>query len=193
MNQPPNMRDTEKSSDSEQELYAFNDEDYQEDLIKVVYALSQDVQMPMILPDTLLIDRLERSNLFETIMVNQTIQLPIIEQDRLPSLLAPPGDVLQADLQLEKGSPTLQGSQEKRGRKARRNDPSCPFICQICDGCFKRSDNLKRHQNAVHRMGKRLKCNSCEYFAFRIDYMQSHFQTNHPEKGDENGCTEEQK
>lgn len=66
----------------------------------------------------------------------------------------------------------------RRGRKqSLTEDPSKPFVCELCNHRFRRQEHLKRHYRSLHTQEKPFQCNECGKKFSRSDNLSQHART----------------
>lgn len=71
-----------------------------------------------------------------------------------------------------------QAAPVRRGRKqSLTEDPSKPFVCEICSHRFRRQEHLKRHYRSLHTQEKPFQCNECGKKFSRSDNLSQHART----------------
>ncbi len=71
-----------------------------------------------------------------------------------------------------------QAAPVRRGRKqSLTEDPSKPFVCELCNHRFRRQEHLKRHYRSLHTQEKPFQCNECGKKFSRSDNLAQHART----------------
>ncbi|RYP81978.1 hypothetical protein DL770_005739 [Monosporascus sp. CRB-9-2] len=66
----------------------------------------------------------------------------------------------------------------RRGRKqSLTEDPSKPFVCELCNHRFRRQEHLKRHYRSLHTQEKPFQCHECGKKFSRSDNLSQHART----------------
>lgn len=76
------------------------------------------------------------------------------------------------------GGQQSQSAPVRRGRKqSLTEDPSKPFVCELCNHRFRRQEHLKRHYRSLHTQEKPFQCNECGKKFSRSDNLSQHART----------------